>query len=49
MIRPKVKWRITDALTASLGGSYMSGPEKSIFDYSAPVLSGVFAELKASF
>ncbi|MCD4768618.1 MAG: hypothetical protein K8R35_00425 [Bacteroidales bacterium] len=49
MIRPKVTWRITDALTASLGGSYMSGPEKSIFDYSAPVLSGVFAELKASF
>jgi len=49
MIRPKATWRISDALVASLGGNYMSGPDKSIFDYSAPVLSGIFAELKASF
>ena len=49
MIRPKITWRITDALAASLGASYMSGPDKSIFDYSAPVLSGVFVEIKASF
>ena len=49
MIRPKLTWRISDALAASIGGSYMSGPDKSIFDYSAPVLSGTFIELKASF
>lgn len=49
MIRPRVTWRISDALAASIGGSYMSGQDKSIFDYSAPVLSGAFLELKASF
>jgi len=49
MIRPKLTWKINDALAASLGGSYMSGPDKSIFSYSDPVLSGVFIELKASF
>jgi len=49
MIHPKLTWRISDAFAASLGGSYMSGQDKSIFDYSAPVLSGVFVELKASF
>ncbi len=49
MIRPKVTWKITDALAASLGGSYMTGQDNTIFDYSAPVLSGVFAELKATF
>ena len=49
MIRPKLTWKITDALAASLGGAYMTGPEKSIFNYSSPVLSGVFIELKAKF
>ncbi len=49
MIRPKIKWKITDDLSASLGGAYMSGPENSVFNYSAPVLSGLFAELKATF
>lgn len=49
IVRPKLTWKINDALAASLGGSYMSGPDKSIFNYSAPVLSGVFIELKAGF
>ena len=49
MIRPKLTWKISDALATSIGGSYMSGPDKSIFDYSAPVLSGVFLELRTSF
>ena len=49
MIRPKITWKITDALAASLGGNYMTGPDNSIFNYSAPVLSGVFVELKATF
>lgn len=49
MVRSKVTWKITDALAASLGGNYMTGPDYSIFNYSAPVLSGVFMELKATF
>ena len=49
MIRPKVTWKITDALATSLGGNYMTGPDNSIFAYSSPVLSGVFVELIATF
>ena len=49
MIRPKITWKIADALSASVGGNYMRGADKSVFDYSAPVLSGVFIELKVIF
>jgi hypothetical protein len=49
MIRPKVIWRISDALAASLGGNYMRGPDNSIFAYSSTVLSGVFIEVIATF
>ena len=49
MIRPKLTWRITDALSTSMGGAYITGPENSMFDYSAPILGGVFIELKAKF
>jgi hypothetical protein len=49
MLRPKITWKITDALSASIGGSYMDGPVESLFDYSGPVLNGCFLELKASF
>ena len=49
MIRPKIKWKITDALLTSFGGNFMKGPDKSVFDYSAPVLNGLFIELKATF
>ena len=31
MIRPKITWRATDALSLSVGASYMNGPEKSVF------------------
>jgi hypothetical protein len=49
MIRPEITWKATDALSISAGGSYMNGPEKSVFRYSGPVLNGIFLELKASF
>ncbi len=48
-IRPKVTWKISDILATSIGGNYLRGDENSIFDYSAPVLNGVFVELKAIF
>ncbi len=49
MIRPKVTWKLTDALQVSAGGSYMDGPDKTIFDYASPIMSGAFVELKANF
>jgi hypothetical protein len=49
LVRPKITWRTTDALSLSAGGSYMKGPENSIFWYSGPVLNGAFLELKANF
>ncbi|MFA6581247.1 MAG: hypothetical protein WCS79_05540, partial [Paludibacter sp.] len=49
LVRPKISWKINDSLTASLGGSYMTGPVSSLFDYSAPIMNGGFMELKASF
>lgn len=49
LIRPKLSWRITDDLTASFGGLYMNGPEKSIFDYSNHIMNGGFIEVKVNF
>ena len=49
MLRPKVSWDISDALSASAGYSYMAGPEQQIFDYAGPVLNGGFVELKVNF
>ncbi|MEA3451646.1 MAG: hypothetical protein U9Q83_07050 [Bacteroidota bacterium] len=49
MIRPKINWKITDMLSATIGGAYMTGPEETVFNYSAPILSGIFIGLKASF
>ncbi len=49
LVRPKISWKINDSLSASLGGSYMSGPASTLFGYSAPIMNGGFIELKASF
>lgn len=49
LIRPKLSWKASDNLTLSAGGHYMAGPKESIFDYSGPVMNGIFLELKASF
>jgi len=49
LIRPKIWWKIGEALTTSAGYSYMKGTEKSVFGYAAPIMNGAFFELKASF
>jgi len=49
LIRPKLTWKINDALSASLGGNYMHGKEKTLFGYSSAVMNGAFLELKAGF
>jgi hypothetical protein len=49
MVRPKITWKVTDALSLSAGGTYINGPENSIFWYAGPILNGAFLELKANF
>lgn len=49
MIRPKISWKITDALSASFGGNYMVGNEKTLFGYSSTIMNGAFVQLKVSF
>lgn len=49
MLRPKISWKISDALTSSVGCSYMHGPDASLFSYAGPVMNGVFLELRVSF
>jgi hypothetical protein len=48
-IRPEVSWKIADAVSFSAGGTYMNGPARSVFNYSNPLLSGMFLELKVDF
>ena len=48
-IRPKYTWHITDHLETAIGGMYYAGPDKSLFNYAADVMNGVFIELKVSF
>lgn len=49
LLRPKISWKITDALTSSFGGNYMSGPAETLFSYSSGIMNGAFVELKVSF
>jgi len=48
-IRPKLTWKISDALSAAAGGNYMKGKERTLFGYSSSILNGVFVELRVSF
>ncbi len=48
-VRPKLSWRISDALMAVVGGNYMRGGEKTLYGYSSAVMNGAFAELKVIF
>jgi len=49
LIRPHLKWNITDVLTANLGASIMKGPDMSVFEKAGKVLNGAFIGLTASF
>lgn len=49
LLRPKISWKISDALTSSVGGNYMSGPTQTLFGYSSGIMNGAFVELKVSF
>ncbi len=49
LVQPKVTYKISDSLTASLGGNYMQGPNKTLFSYASTIMNGAFVGLKASF
>lgn len=49
MIRPKINWKINDALSVSFGGSYMSGDDKALFGYASRILNGAFVQMKVGF
>ncbi len=49
LIRPKLTWKICDALSAAFGGNYMRGKDNSLFTYTSGILGGVFAEMKVHF
>ena len=49
LIHPSFKWKINDSLESTLGGNYMDGPDKAIFNFAGPVMNGIYIELKANF
>jgi hypothetical protein len=49
MVHPKLSWKISDALSVSVGGNYMYGQTKTLFGYSSAVMNGAFAELRMKF
>ena len=49
MARPRLTWKVSDALSVSAGAQFMNGPERSVFHYAGDILGGAFAELRVSF
>ena len=48
-IKPRVTYRITDALKLIAGGEWYQGPSDTLFDLMDPYLSAFFGELRLSF
>lgn len=49
LVRPSLSWKVSDALTATVGGNYMWGGDATLFAYSSDVMNGAFLEMKVSF
>lgn len=49
MIRGRLRWSITDDLSANVGCNFMLGPEETIFNLSGRVMNGVFLGFEVSF
>lgn len=49
MARGRVKWSISDALSANVGYNYMLGPTESIFNMSGRVMNGISVGLEVTF
>jgi hypothetical protein len=44
-IRPSLKWKLTDHLTANIGAYRMKGPAVSLFSYSGKIMNGAFGSM----
>jgi hypothetical protein len=49
LIRPNLKWSITDELSANLGASYMLGPDNSLYNMAGKVINGAYLGLMVKF
>ena len=49
MVRPTLKWAVSDQLSLTTGVQYLRGSSQTLFGYSSPVLNGAFAELRIQF
>lgn len=49
LLRSRIKWSLTDAVSANIGCSYMLGPDQSIFNMAGRVMNGVFLGLEVGF
>lgn len=49
LVKPKVTYALTDALTLALGGEWYQGPEETLFDLIDPYLSSFWGELRLTF
>jgi len=49
MLRPKVSWQINDRIRIGIGGCYLNGPEKSLFNYSSGIMNGLSVDFRVYF
>jgi hypothetical protein len=49
LIKPKLTYALTDALSLAVGGEWYQGPEETLFDLIDPYLSAFWGELRLSF
>ena len=49
LVRSRVKWNLTDAVSANIGCNFMLGPDESIFHLAGNVMNGVFLGLEVGF
>lgn len=49
LVRGRIKWNMSDAVSANIGASYMKGPDKSIYKSAGRVMNGVFLGLEVGF
>ncbi|MDP2423621.1 MAG: hypothetical protein Q8M23_04675 [Bacteroidales bacterium] len=49
LIRPDLKWKTSDALSISLGGSIMKGPKDTVYDRAGKVLNGAYVGMTVTF
>ncbi|MBA7682183.1 hypothetical protein ES703_90529 [subsurface metagenome] len=49
LLRPRASYDMADALTVTLGGDFITGPDDTTYGIMDSALSSVFVQLRASF